>query len=119
MKQGEKRKKAAFVIVLLMVLAVATTRGVTLMHNSYLHPGEMVITCSEDHSRCNRYIIPYEDDAVHELIFNWETFKHINTPYYIGQVYPEYYYYLFGFWIKGTTGTDYEFPTNQVYYRAE
>ena len=83
-----------------------------------LYPGEMVITCSEDHSRCNRYIIPYEDDAVHELIFNWETFKHVNAQYYIGQAYPEYYYYLFGFWIKGTTGTDYEFPTNQVYYRA-
>lgn len=84
-----------------------------------LYPGEMVITCSEDHSRCNRYIIPYEDDAVHELIFNWETFKHANAQYYVGQAYPEYYYYLFGFWIKGTTGTDYEFPTNQVYYRAE
>ena len=84
-----------------------------------LYPGEMVITCSEDQSRCNRYIIPYEDDAVHELIFNWETFKHANAQYYVGQAYPEYYYYLFGFWIKGTTGTDYEFPTNQVYYRAE
>ena len=42
MMQGQKRKKAAFVIVLLMILAVATTRGVTLMHNSYLHPDENV-----------------------------------------------------------------------------
>lgn len=84
-----------------------------------LRPGEMVITGTEAFSRSNRYIIPFDSEMVHDLICNWETFQYVNEPYLIGHPYPTYYYYLFGYWIKGTTGTDYEFPTNYVYYRSE
>ena len=84
-----------------------------------LRPGEMVITGTEDYSRSNRYIIPFDSEMVHDLIYNWETFRNVNMQYLIGRPYPKYYYYLFGYWIKGTTGTDYEFPTNYVYYRSE
>ena len=84
-----------------------------------LRPGEMVITGTEAFSRSNRYMIPFDSDMVHDLICNWETFQDVNEPYLIGRPYPTYYYYLFGYWIKGTTGTDYEFPTNYVYYRSE
>ena len=84
-----------------------------------LRPGEMVITGTEDFSRSNRYIIPFDNEMVHDLICNWETFQCVNEPYLIGRPYPKYYYYFFGYWIKGTTGTDYEFPTNYVYYRSE
>lgn len=45
-------------------------------------------------------------------------FKNVNKGYYVGSAYPDYYYYLFGYWIKGTTGTDYEFPSCAVYYRS-
>ena len=83
-----------------------------------LRPGEMAITGTEDFSRSNRYIIPFDSEMVHDLICNWETFQYVNEPYLIGRPYPKYYYYLFGYWIKGTTGTDYEFPTNYVYYRS-
>lgn len=83
-----------------------------------LKPGEMVITGTEDFSRSNRYIIPFDSEMVHDLICNWETFQRVNKSYLIGRPYPKYYYYLFGYWIKGTTGTDYEFPTNYVYYRS-
>ena len=84
-----------------------------------LKPGELLITGTEDFSRSNRYIIPFDNEMVHDLIRNWEAFQTVNKNYYVGQPYPRYYYYLFGFWIKGTTGTDYEFPTNYVYYRSE
>ena len=84
-----------------------------------LRPGELVITGTEDFSRSNRYLIPYEDERIHDLICNWETFKNVNERWYVGQAYPRFYYYLWGYWIKGTTGTDYEFPSNYVYYRNE
>ncbi len=84
-----------------------------------LRPGEMAISGTEEFSRSNRYMLPYDNERIHDLIGNWECFKETNRSYFIGQVYPEYYYYLFGFWIKGTTGTDYELPTNYVYYRSE
>lgn len=80
--------------------------------------GEMVITQTLDHSRCNHYILPVEEYDIWVTIDRWDTFKSVNKEFFIGSAYPQYYYYLFGYWIKGTTGTDYEFPTNYVYYRA-
>lgn len=82
-----------------------------------LEHGELVIVSTLDHSRANHYIVPPFHKGVKEIIRRWDDFKEINAPYRVGGVYPEYYYYLFGFWVKGTTGTDYEFPTNAVYYR--
>lgn len=49
----------------------------------------------------------------------WVEFKSVNSQYYIDAFYPEYIYYLFGFWIQGTTGTSHEFPTNFIYYRSQ
>ena len=88
-----------------------------------LKKGELVITGTEDYSRCNPYFFKINDknSATRHaayLIQNWNKFKIVNAKYYLGSAYPEYYYYLFGYWIKGTTGTDYEFPSNRVYYRS-
>ena len=48
----------------------------------------------------------------------WTLFSATNSEHLIGTPYPQYYYYLFGYWICGTTGTVLEFPTCQVYYRS-
>lgn len=52
-----------------------------------------------------------------ETVDTWNTFKETNAQYYVGTLYPKYIYYLFGFWIRGSSGTSHEFPTNYVYYR--
>ena len=79
--------------------------------------GELVITATQAHCRCAHYILPIRHPTAELLIRRWDDFRALNGAYYRGSVYPEYYYWLFGFWVKGTTGTDYEFPTNSVYYR--
>ena len=48
----------------------------------------------------------------------WRSFAAVNEEYCVGRLYPQYYYYLFGYWLSGTTGTVLEFPTCTVYYRA-
>ena len=83
-----------------------------------LEEGELLITATLDYSRCNRYFFPIYDEIVNAGIERWEMFKNVNKEYYVGSAYPDYYYYLFGYWIKGTTGTDYEFPSCAVYYRS-
>lgn len=83
-----------------------------------LQPGTLVITGTQDFSRCNHYFFPINHELAREMIRRWDVFKRVNEPYYVGQAYPTAYYYLFGYWIKGTTGTDYEFPSNRVYYRG-
>lgn len=83
-----------------------------------LEKGELLITATLDYSRCNRYFFPIYDEIVNGGTASWEMFKKVNEEYYVGSAYPDYYYYLFGYWIKGTTGTDYEFPSNYVYYRS-
>jgi hypothetical protein len=40
-----------------------------------------------------------------------------NAEYYIGSIYPDYYYWLFGWWVHGSTATSFEFPSVYVYYR--
>ena len=82
-----------------------------------LDSGEMAVTSTQAHSRCNRYFLPSPNADARTLIRRWEGFRELNGAYFRGSVYPEYYYWLFGYWVKGTTGTDYEFPTNAVYYR--
>ena len=83
-----------------------------------LEPGEMVVTATQAHGRCAHYLLPCSHPEANTLIRRWDDFRSLNREYYRGSVYPEYYYWLFGFWIKGTTGTDYEFPTNAVYFRS-
>ena len=82
-----------------------------------VRPGELVITAPLDYSKCSPYMLPISVDTVNMRIDRWDKFKTINRDYCLFQPYPEWYYSLFGYWVKGTTGTDYEFPTNYIYYR--
>ena len=79
--------------------------------------GEMVITGSIEYGRGQGYFFPIDNEEANKHYERWEAFKRINSNYFVGSVYPQKYYYLFGYWIKGTTGCSYEFPTNYVYYR--
>lgn len=48
----------------------------------------------------------------------WAVINQVNEEYLVCKLYPEYYYYLFGYFLYGTTDTCYEFPTNYIYYRS-
>lgn len=83
-----------------------------------LEPGELFINGARDFALhpflCGFLPTAYEQN---EAVDTWNTFKEINAQYYVGTLYPKYIYYLFGYWIRGSSGTSHEFPTNYVYYR--
>ena len=81
-------------------------------------PGELVITATLDYSKCAHYMLPISNEEANKRIDRWDKFKTINRDFHQYRPYPEWYYSLFGYWIKGTTATDYEFPTNYLYYRS-
>ena len=83
-----------------------------------LKPGELCITSVRDH-----YYYAY-DFVSTEYPSNvdwqrWTSFTETNQQYFYAKMYPDYIYYLFGFWIYGSTGTPHEFPTEYVYYRSQ
>ena len=80
--------------------------------------GEMVITGSIEYGRGQGYVFAVDNEDANQHYERWEAFKRMNSNYFVGSIYPQIYYYLFGYWIKGTTGCPYEFPTNYVYYRG-
>ena len=84
-----------------------------------LRPGEMVITGTLDYSKCAPYFFPISNQRAIKRIDRWQKYKTINSEYLRFRIYPEWWYHLFGFWIKGSTGTDYEFPTNYIFYRPQ
>jgi len=83
-----------------------------------LKSGELLITGSIEYYRGSGYFFPVSNQTANEYCKRWEKFKALNHNFFVGAVYPARYYYLFGYWIKGTTGCPYEFPTNFIYYRS-
>lgn len=83
-----------------------------------LEYGEMVITGQIEFYRGTGYFFPVNNQLANQYVERWKTFKQVNCEYFVGAVYPMHYYYLFGYWIKGTGGASSEFPTNYVYYRG-
>ena len=88
-------------------------------NSSYtIQPGQLVITGAQAYHRGRPYLInlddPYESSAQ-----IWSDFKRANHEYYVGQLYPDSYYYLFGGWIRGSTLSQYEFPCHYIYYRSQ
>ena len=80
-----------------------------------LQPGQLVVTGAYGYHLGQKYIFPTESDADRPME-QWKSFRSINEPHLIGQAYPEYYYYLFGGWLRGGTLSQYEFPVNYIYY---
>lgn len=80
-----------------------------------LQPGELVISTTQEHGFCSPYPFPIMHKAVRSLVGRWSEFKQINASFEIGRLYPEYFYWMFGYWLKGSTGTIFEFPSNIFY----
>ena len=81
-----------------------------------VHPGELVITMPMEYFWGQGYFIPVNDPMITRLETRWQEFTTKNKAYYVGKAYPDWYYWVFSYWLKGTTGSLYEFPTNYVYY---
>lgn len=82
-----------------------------------LRPGDLVITANFDFGRAQRYLLPVSNPTVNQLIGAWERFKKVNEPYLKAETYPKEIYYLFGYWLKGSSAGSLEFPENAIYYR--
>ena len=80
-----------------------------------LQPGELLITGAYEYCLAASFFIPPEKDDTRDL---WQSFKHANQDYYVGQIYPNSCYYLFGGWIRGGTLAQFLIPCNMVYYRS-
>lgn len=80
-----------------------------------LQSGDVVITGSLEFGKAAPYLFKIQNDQVRQLIQGWEDFKSCYKNYYIGQSYPQIYGYIFGFWVKGTNISEYDFPINYVY----
>lgn len=84
-----------------------------------LHRGELFIAGARDHSISSFQFafVPFDSISGADE-YAWVEFSEVNEEYCVGRLYPEYYYYLFGYWLRGTTGTGAEFPTCTIYYRG-
>jgi len=80
-----------------------------------LQPGELLVTGAYDYWMTAPFLVPREKDAITDL---WESFQQANQDYYVGQIYPNSCYYLFGGWIRGGTLAQFLIPCNMVYYRS-
>ena len=66
-------------------------------------------------ARTMRFLI--HDADVQRLTDGWNSFRDQNAPYLFEKLYPDGYYALFGYWLEGSTGTPYEFPSAYFYYK--
>ena len=85
--------------------------------------GMLVITGAYEHALSGRYILPIVSHAEVNLNsaeenYLWSFFKEINGVHYVGQSYPDWYYYIFGGRIRGSTLSTTVIPCNQIYYRS-
>lgn len=81
-------------------------------------PGELVVTGGFEFGLMAPYFVSYEKSLTAPIDKLWVDFKQINQQYYVGQIYPSSYYYLFGGWIRGGTLSTFLMPCNMVYYRS-
>ena len=84
-----------------------------------IQPGELVITGSYEYGLMAPYFVSYKNSLSASEDAIWAKFKQANQDYYVGQIYPSSYYYLFGGWIRGGTLSTFLMPCNMVYYRGE
>lgn len=83
-----------------------------------LEHGELFITGARDYPAGSfQFSFLPLDFPNNPLLSKWIEFENANAQYFVGRLYPEYYYYLFGSWIHGATGNGAEFPNGAVFYR--
>lgn len=82
-----------------------------------IREGQLVLTGSIEHGWAKYCVFAPKAGMVETITREWAAFKEENGRYYIGSLFPQHYYWLFGFWLHGSTATNYEFPNSFFYYR--
>lgn len=82
-----------------------------------LEESEFCIFGGYEYAIARNRIFEIKDANVRSATNGWNTFKEQNEQYRFDQLYPDYYYYLFGYWLEGSMGTLYEFPSVYYYYK--
>ncbi len=82
-----------------------------------LKAGEFYLLGGYQFGIARNRIFDINSDAVLSVTDGWNSFRTKNEPYLFAQLYPDYYYELFGFWLEGSMGTLYEFPSVYYYYK--
>lgn len=82
-----------------------------------LEESEFCIFGGYEYAIARNRIFEIKDANVLSATNGWNTFKEQNEQYRFDQLYPDYYYYLFGYWLEGSMGTLYEFPSVYYYYK--
>lgn len=80
-----------------------------------ISPGTLVISGGYEYALAGDYIFKDIPGNTYRLE-TWNAFKTINTDCYVGQAYPNWYYLLFGGWIRGGTLSTSLIPCNLIYY---
>lgn len=88
-------------------------------NNDYtIQPGQLVITGAQAFYLGQPYLLAV-GDVSQQTVSDWSSFTEANQDYFIGQLYPDSYYYLFGGWLRGSTLSQYELPCHYLYYRSK
>ena len=82
-----------------------------------LEESEFCIFGGYEYAIARNRMFEIKDADVLSATNGWNTFKEQNEQYRFDQLYPDYYYYLFGYWLEGSMGTLYEFPSVYYYYK--
>lgn len=82
-----------------------------------LEEGDFAITSPYQFGFARRRLLGFPNLPTKTIVLGWEAFMRENGRYIIAKTYPDYYYYIFGYWMHGTTATFFEFPTNYVFYK--
>lgn len=83
-----------------------------------IKPGDLVITGGYAHGLGGSYMFPVSGETAISRNDAWNAFKQANSLHWKGQIYPDYYYYLFGGWIRGGSLSTFTMPCNYIYYRS-
>ena len=77
--------------------------------------GDTIVTGALEYAMAGSHIVPIDDKYFIRLIDDWQKIKENHAGHYVGQAYPQYYGWLYGLWVKGSTLSQYDFPVNYVY----
>ena len=82
-----------------------------------LEKSEFCVIGGYQYAIARNRIFEIKDADVLSATNGWNAFKEQNEQYQFDQLYPDYYYSLFGYWLEGSMGTLYEFPSVYFYYK--
>jgi hypothetical protein len=82
-----------------------------------LEPGTFSIIGGYQYCIARSKIFEIKSNDVLSATNGWNSFREQNQQYLYHQLYPDYYYGLFGYWLEGSMGTLYEFPSVYYYYK--